>query len=190
MKIALLFAGSGPLVLATSHASLTDPGFLRKLKAKGVDKFIAYELPVEIVRRRYAGHYDVVMKGTCTKRTICASSISTANAPSACFIGTSWARRSCWRTAPQPVLLPADRGTHSERRGIATRRSRFASNGHAYRVRPGSSAAICGGPWSGAKPAPRANRPPTTVPAGAIASVSSIISRAAAAPPRRVSALL
>jgi hypothetical protein len=62
MKIALLFTGSGPIVIATSYASLTDPAFLRKLKAKGIDKFIAYELPGKLVEERYAGHFDVAMK--------------------------------------------------------------------------------------------------------------------------------
>jgi hypothetical protein len=62
MKIALLFTGSGPLVIATSHESLMDPAFLEKLGAKGIDKFIAYELPPDLVKDRYAGHYDVVMK--------------------------------------------------------------------------------------------------------------------------------
>jgi hypothetical protein len=62
MKIALLFTGSGPLVIATSHDSLMDPFFLDKLRAKGIEKFIAYELQPDLVRARYAGHFDVVMK--------------------------------------------------------------------------------------------------------------------------------
>jgi hypothetical protein len=62
MKIALLFAGSGPLVIVTSHSSLTDPALLAKLRAKGIEKFIAYELSPELARERYAGHFDVVMK--------------------------------------------------------------------------------------------------------------------------------
>jgi hypothetical protein len=62
MKIALFFTGSGPLVIATSHDSLMDPVFLDKLRAKGIEKFIAYELQPDLVRARYAGHFDVVMK--------------------------------------------------------------------------------------------------------------------------------
>ena len=62
MKIFLLFTGSSPLVIATSHNSLTDPGLLEKLRAKGIEKFIAYELPPTLVRERYGGHFDVVMK--------------------------------------------------------------------------------------------------------------------------------
>lgn len=62
MKTALLFTGSGPLVIATSHSSLTDPGLLEKLKAKGINKFIAYELPLDLTKKRYAGHFDIAMR--------------------------------------------------------------------------------------------------------------------------------
>jgi hypothetical protein len=62
MKAALLFAGSGPLVIVTSYASLTDPGLLTRLRAKGIQKFIAYELPVAVAEERYGGHFQVVMR--------------------------------------------------------------------------------------------------------------------------------
>jgi hypothetical protein len=63
MKTALLFTGSGPLVIATSYTSLTAPGLLEQLRAKGIEKFIAYELPLDLARKRYAGHFDIVMRG-------------------------------------------------------------------------------------------------------------------------------
>lgn len=62
MKIALLFTGSGPLVIATSHASLTDASLVAKLSAKGIEKFIAYELPQELAKSRYGGHFDVALR--------------------------------------------------------------------------------------------------------------------------------
>jgi hypothetical protein len=62
MKAILLFTGSGPLVIATSYASATDPGLLAKLKAKGIDKFIAHELPFDLVKARYGGHFEIVMR--------------------------------------------------------------------------------------------------------------------------------
>jgi len=62
MKAALVFSGSGPLVILTSHASFTDPMLLEKLAAKGIHKFIAYEVPVEIARQRYGNHFQVVMR--------------------------------------------------------------------------------------------------------------------------------
>jgi hypothetical protein len=62
MKTALLFAGSGPLVIITSHESLTDPALLGKLRAKGIGKFIAYEIPIAVAQERYGGHFQVVMR--------------------------------------------------------------------------------------------------------------------------------
>ena len=62
MKAALLIAGSGPLVILTSHASFTDPALIGKLRAKGIEKFIAYELPLAVVQERYGGHFQVTMQ--------------------------------------------------------------------------------------------------------------------------------
>jgi hypothetical protein len=62
MKVFMLFTGSGPLVIVTSHGSVTEPALLTKLAAKGIDKFIAYELPMALVKARYGGHFDVVMR--------------------------------------------------------------------------------------------------------------------------------
>ncbi len=62
MKAALLFTGSGPLVILTSHASFIDPALLEKLAAKGIDKFIAYEVPVATAEERYGNHFRVVMR--------------------------------------------------------------------------------------------------------------------------------
>jgi hypothetical protein len=61
MKVVMLFPGSGPVVIITSHESVTDPKLLEKLAAKGINKFIAYEIPVELAKERYGGHYDVVI---------------------------------------------------------------------------------------------------------------------------------
>lgn len=61
MKVVMLFPGSGPVVIITSHESVTDPKLLEKLAAKGIDKFIAYEIPAELAKERYGGHYDVVI---------------------------------------------------------------------------------------------------------------------------------
>ena len=53
MKVALLITGSGPLVIVTSHASFIDPALIEKLRAKGIEKFIAYEVPLATARQRY-----------------------------------------------------------------------------------------------------------------------------------------
>ncbi len=61
MKALMLFTGSGPIVVLTSHATVTDPSLKAQLKAKGIEKFVAYELPLETVKERYGGHFNTVM---------------------------------------------------------------------------------------------------------------------------------
>ena len=61
MKAVLLFTSTGPVVILTSHESITSPRLLQKLEAKGIDKFIAYEIPLDELRERYGGHFAVVM---------------------------------------------------------------------------------------------------------------------------------
>ncbi|MCP4128114.1 MAG: hypothetical protein GY753_13760 [Gammaproteobacteria bacterium] len=60
MKVFMLMTGNGPLVILTSHESIEDPHMLEKLLAKGIDKFIAYEIPYELAQERYGGHFTVV----------------------------------------------------------------------------------------------------------------------------------
>lgn len=61
MHAFLLMAGSGPLLILTSHESIEDEKLLDKLLAKGIDKFVAYPVPEELARERYGGHYQVVV---------------------------------------------------------------------------------------------------------------------------------
>ena len=61
MKVAMLFTGSGPIVILTSHDSVTDPTLLEKLEAKGIERFLAYDLPLEAAKTRYGGHFTTVM---------------------------------------------------------------------------------------------------------------------------------
>ena len=62
LKAMMLLTGSGPLVILTSHSSATAPKLLTKLEAKGIDKFIAYEIPLDLAKSRYGGHFQVVLK--------------------------------------------------------------------------------------------------------------------------------
>lgn len=56
----MLLSGSGPLVILTSYEDVTAPGLLEKLKAKGITKFLAYDIPPGLARKRYGGHFFVV----------------------------------------------------------------------------------------------------------------------------------
>lgn len=60
MKSFLLMTGSGPLIILTSHSSIENAILLDKLLAKGIDKFVAYEVPYDLARQRYGGHFTIV----------------------------------------------------------------------------------------------------------------------------------
>lgn len=62
MKAFIVFSGSAPLLLLTSHESARDPHFIQKLAAKGMKKFVAYEVPEELVKKIYGTHYELVME--------------------------------------------------------------------------------------------------------------------------------
>ncbi len=60
MKAALIFTGSSPILIITSYPSLEDKRFLEKLKQKGIDKFIAFEVQLESAKKKYGSRFDVI----------------------------------------------------------------------------------------------------------------------------------
>lgn len=62
MKAYFLFAAHGPMVILTSYDSIENPQLLERLAAKGITKFIANEVPVELTRERYGKHFDIVLQ--------------------------------------------------------------------------------------------------------------------------------
>ena len=61
MKAAVVFTGSGPILILTSCESLDDPRLLRRFNAKGIQKFISYEVPIDLVKKQYGMQYSVTM---------------------------------------------------------------------------------------------------------------------------------
>lgn len=49
----LIFTGTGPILALSTYSSLTDERLIHKLSYKGIDKFIAYEVDIEAVKKRY-----------------------------------------------------------------------------------------------------------------------------------------
>jgi hypothetical protein len=62
MKCFMLLTVNGPLVILTSYGSATDPELLKKLHAKGIDKFLAYGVPMTMARERYGAHFFVIAR--------------------------------------------------------------------------------------------------------------------------------
>ena len=54
----LIFTGTGPILVLTTYPKLTDERLVAKLRYKGIDKFIAYQVDTEAVRRRYSHSFE------------------------------------------------------------------------------------------------------------------------------------
>ena len=52
MNAVMIFTGTGAMVILTSHKSVTDPALVEKLAHKGIDKFIAFELNLNLAKER------------------------------------------------------------------------------------------------------------------------------------------
>lgn len=61
MKAAILFTGTGPILVLTTYDSLTEPAFVNKLQSKGIKKFVAREVPLDKVKEKYGNHFTVVL---------------------------------------------------------------------------------------------------------------------------------
>ena len=61
MKAGIVFTGTGPILILTTYRSFEDPNLVEKLKIKGIEKFIASEIPLDKVKEKYGNHFNVVM---------------------------------------------------------------------------------------------------------------------------------
>ncbi|MGB6065757.1 MAG: hypothetical protein WBG50_13210 [Desulfomonilaceae bacterium] len=61
MKAGIFFTGSGPILILTSYESLTDSRLTEKLTAKGIKKFVAFEVPLDLAKENYGHHYNVII---------------------------------------------------------------------------------------------------------------------------------
>ena len=61
MKAGIIITGTGPILVLTSYEELSNSAFIEKLRTKGIQKFIAYEVPVDLCRQRYGKHFEVIM---------------------------------------------------------------------------------------------------------------------------------
>ena len=58
----LIFTGTGPILVLSTYPRLIDERLVEKLRFKGIDKFIAYEVDSEAVRKQYQDSFDSVAK--------------------------------------------------------------------------------------------------------------------------------
>ena len=60
MRSYMLLTENGPILMLTSCASITGMKCADALRRRGIDKFLAYEVPVEEVRDRYGLPFEVI----------------------------------------------------------------------------------------------------------------------------------
>ena len=61
MKAGVFFTGTGPILILTAYEALDDPNLVEKLSAKGIKKFIAFEVSEEKVKKKYGLKYKVIL---------------------------------------------------------------------------------------------------------------------------------
>jgi hypothetical protein len=57
----LIFTGTGPILVLSTYPKLTDERLVDKLRYKGIDKFLAYEVDLDAVQSRYAESFGKVV---------------------------------------------------------------------------------------------------------------------------------
>ena len=57
----LIFTGTGPILALSTYERITDEGLVAKLRYKGIDKFIAYEVDLEAVKDRYGEAFESIV---------------------------------------------------------------------------------------------------------------------------------
>jgi len=60
MRSYLVLTENGPLLVLTSMECITEEIFLDSLHSKGIDKFIAYEVPVDKVHEFYGVPFEII----------------------------------------------------------------------------------------------------------------------------------
>lgn len=61
MKAAMVFTGSGPILILTTFDTLDAPGLLERLAARGIKKFIAHEVNLDKVKKQYGTRFSVIL---------------------------------------------------------------------------------------------------------------------------------
>ena len=61
MKAAMIFTGSGPILILTSFDSLEHPTLTEKLGASGITKYIAYEVSPDKVKKVYGARFSIIL---------------------------------------------------------------------------------------------------------------------------------
>ena len=62
MKAGIIFTGTGPILILTTYDDFSDEKFSQKMSQKGIGKYMAFEVPLEICKKKYGRHYEAILK--------------------------------------------------------------------------------------------------------------------------------
>ena len=60
MRSFLILTENGPLLVVTARSAITEGSLLESMRLRGIDKFIAYEVPVERLHECYGVPFEVI----------------------------------------------------------------------------------------------------------------------------------
>ncbi len=61
MKAGVIITGSGSVLVLTSCDTFQCPDLVSAFREKGITKYIAFEVPIDLVKSRYGRHFDIAM---------------------------------------------------------------------------------------------------------------------------------
>ena len=62
LRAYIIFTGTGPILVLSTYPKLTDERLVSKLRYKGIDKFIAYEVDRDAIETRYEHSFANILK--------------------------------------------------------------------------------------------------------------------------------
>ncbi len=62
MKSGVVITGTGAILVLTACDSFDNPEVVDALLEKGIDKYIAFEVPLNLVESQYGQHYQLVLR--------------------------------------------------------------------------------------------------------------------------------
>jgi hypothetical protein len=61
MKAGIIIDGAGSILILSSCESFEDQQLVEALRGKGITKYIAFEVPVDLVKKNYGQHFAVTL---------------------------------------------------------------------------------------------------------------------------------
>jgi hypothetical protein len=61
MKAGVIITGVGGILVLTDCSSFEAPELIDALREKGINKYIAFEVPLNLVEKQYGQHYSIIL---------------------------------------------------------------------------------------------------------------------------------